>query len=99
MAQAKEISPGGVVERNISLSVKIMRFLMDNPQVFDALPEEFELVILPDDDPDIRQYNLELLDKYGSEGKPVVFARITTHPEDPKAQVKPSIFVPVHITA
>ena len=99
MAQTKTTSQEGIVERNISLSAKIMQFLMDNQQVFDSLPENFELVILPDDDPDIRQYNLELLDKYGSENKPVVFARIKAHPEDPKMQGKPSIFVPIHIAA
>lgn len=99
MAQTKEISREGVVERNISLSSKITQFLIENPQVFDALPDKFELVILPDDDPEIRQYNLELLDKYGSEDKPVVFARIKTHQKNLKAQVKPSIFVPVHIAA
>jgi len=76
-----------------------MQFLMDNPRLFDSLPEKFELVILPDDDPDIRQYNLELLDKYGSEGKPVVFARISVHPENLETQVKPSIFVPIPIAA
>ncbi len=99
MAQSKEITREGVVERNISLSSNIMQFLIENPQVFAALPDKFELVILPDDDPEIRQYNLELLDKYGSEDKPVVFARIKTHQKNLKAQVKPSIFVPVHVAA
>ena len=99
MAQTKVDPPKGTVERNIWLTGKIMQFLMDNPQVFNSLPEKFELVILPDDDPDIRQYNLELLDKYGSEGKPIVFARIKVHPENLKTQVKPSIFVPVPTAA
>jgi hypothetical protein len=88
-----------VVERNIILSGKIMQFLMENPKVFSSLPEKFELVILPDDDPDIRQYNLELLDKYGSENKSIVFARIKIHPENLEKQTKPSIFVPVNIAA
>jgi hypothetical protein len=95
MAQTKVNSHEETVERNILLTGRIMQFLMDNPQVFSSLPEKFELVILPDDDPDIRQYNLELLDKYGSEGKPIVFARTNAHPENLKTQGKPSIFVPV----
>lgn len=99
MAQTKENSPEGVVERNIILSGKIMQFLMDNPEVFNSLPDKFELVILPDDDSEIRQYNLDLLDKYGSEDKPVVFARIKMHQKNLKAQVKPSIFVPIHVAA
>jgi hypothetical protein len=99
MAQTKVALQKGIVERNILLSGKIMKFLIDNPQVFSSLPEKFELVILPDDDPEIRQYNLELLDKYGTEGKAIVFARITAHPENLTSQTKPSIFVPVPIAA
>ena len=82
-----------VVKRNITLTDAIMRYLLENPKVFKSLPDQFELVILPEDDPEIRLYNLELLDKYGSEGKLVVLARLPSgnSPE----QMNPSIFVPV----
>lgn len=53
-----------------------MRYLIENPQVFRTLPDHFEVVILPDDDPEMRLYNLELLDKYTSNGTPIVFVRI-----------------------
>src|SRR5436309_12938394 len=99
MAETKVGIPPETVERNILLTGKIMQFLMESPQIFDSLPEKFELVILPDDDPAIREYNLELLDKYGSEDKPVVFARITTHPKDLNSSSKPRIFVPVPMAA
>ncbi len=55
-----------------------MKYLLNDPQVFDSLPDKFELVVLPDDDPEMRLYNLELLDKWESENKPIVFARIKT---------------------
>jgi hypothetical protein len=80
-----------VVKRNISLTGEIMRYLLDNPKVFEFLPDNFELVVLPEDDPEIRMYNLELLDQYGSEGKPIVFARVKSD----AAKLEPSIFVPV----
>jgi len=97
MARKEVSSLDEIVERNIMLNGKIMQFLMENPQVFSSLPDNFELVILPDDDPEIRQYNLDLIDKYGSEDKPIVFARVKIHQERLKSQVEPSIFVPVHI--
>jgi len=84
-----------VVERNIRLTGELMRYLLERPQVFDSLPDNFELVILPDDDPEMRLYNLELLDSYGSEGKPVVFARITSSRERILNQMNPSLYVPV----
>jgi hypothetical protein len=92
-------APAHVVERNVGLTEKIMKFLLDRPHVFSSLPDEFELVVLPDDDPEIRSYNLELLDRYGSEGKPVVFARIKVHANDPAQASVPSIFVPIPVPA
>ena len=95
MAQTKINAPADAVERNIQLTTEIMRYLMSQPQVFDALPDKFELIILPEDDPEIRLYNLELLDQYGSEGKPIVFARFKSGSGTPPTPTAPSIFVPL----
>ena len=97
MAQIEMNSPQNVVERNLALTSEIMRYLLNQPQIFSALPDKFELVILPEDDPEMRIYNLELLDRYGCEGKPVVFARTRAHQMDELSQQKPSIFVPVAV--
>ena len=80
-----------IARRNIALTGEVMRYLLENPNVLQSLPERFELVILPEDDPEIRLYNLELLDQYGSEGKPIVFARMKSAP----IASPPSIFVPL----
>ncbi|MEA3338525.1 MAG: DUF5647 family protein, partial [Chloroflexota bacterium] len=95
MAQTKVNKPPNVVERNLRLTGDIMRYLLNNPQIFDSLPNNFELVILPDDDPDIRLYNLDLLDKYGSEGQPIVFARIRSKPTHISDSINPSLFAPI----
>jgi hypothetical protein len=81
----------GIVERNIRLTGKIMEYMIGHPQIFEALPDDFELVILPEDDPEISQFNLDLLNKRGRKGKPIVFARIKTSART----IRPSIFVPV----
>jgi hypothetical protein len=99
MAQEELNAPRSVVERNIALVGLVMQYLLDHPQVFDSLPDDFELVILPKDDPDIRAYNLELLDKYGSEGKPIVFARIKSKQTNGDKETAPSLFAPIPITA
>jgi hypothetical protein len=82
-----------IVERNVRLTGQIIKYILNHPKMLDILPENFELVLLPEDDPEVRILNLDLLDKYGSEGKPIVFARINTHAIT--AKWKPSIFVPV----
>ncbi len=87
--------PNHVVERNITLLGNLMRYLLAKPELLSSLPDSFELVILPEDDPEIRQYNLELLDTYGSEGKPIVFARVESSQETDFSKNRPSLYVPV----
>jgi hypothetical protein len=87
---AKKVNPE-IAKRNLAMTGEVMRYLMENPKVFESLPDNFELVILPEDDPEIRIYNLDLLDKYGSEGKPIVFARLKAN----TLSMPPSIFVPL----
>lgn len=81
MERAPLKAPQNVVERNIALTGELMNYLLEHPQVFRTLPDNFEAVILPDDDPAMRSYNLELLDKYTAEGKTIVFVRLHAHEE------------------
>lgn len=99
MAEKEIVTPRNVVEKNIALVGRLMQYLFEHPQVFDALPDEFELIVLPKDDPEIRAYNLELLDKYGSEEKPIVFARIRSNQTKGDKEVIPSFFTPVVMAA
>jgi hypothetical protein len=84
-----------VVSRNIALTSEVLRSMLEEPEVLDQLPADFELVVLPDDDPELRLYNLELLDKYGSEGKPIVFVRMSAGQKQPANGVPVSFYVPV----
>ncbi len=65
-----------VVEQNISLTEEVMRYLLDNPQVFESLPDNFEMIVVPENDPEMSAYNLSLLDKFENDGKKVVLARV-----------------------
>lgn len=87
--------PKNVVQRNIALLADLMRYLLAQPRILDSLPDNFELVILPDDDPEMRLYNLALLDAYGSEGKPIVFARMKSCAEADFEKFRPSLYVPL----
>ncbi len=95
MAAKKLKEPRNVVSRNIALTGEVMRYLLNNPKVFDSLPDSFELVILPDDDPEMRSYNWELLDRFGSEGKPIVFVRLKTSRATIFGQAPPSLYIPL----
>lgn len=87
--------PSNVVERNIGLLEVVLRYCLAKPQILEALPDDFELVILPEDDPEILRYNLDLLNKYGSSGKPIVFARVKSTLD--LTRVHPDIYVPLAV--
>jgi hypothetical protein len=87
--------PDKVVERNINLIGNVMHYLLDRPQVLNSLPDKFELVILPDDDPELRHYNLELLDVYGREGKPIVFARLRSSEATNLKNARLNFYIPL----
>ncbi len=87
--------PKDAVERNIALLEILMRYLLAKPQVFEALPDNFELIILPEDDPEMLQYNLALLNEYGSAGKPIVFARVRSNLD--LTRIGPDIYVPLAV--
>ena len=95
MAQEIVKVPSDVVEKNIALTGRIMQYLLEHPDVLASLPDEFELVVLAEDDPEMRQYNLELLDLYTDEGRPVVFARAQTRPKRGRSVTRPVLFAPV----
>ena len=71
-----------VVERNVKLSGEFTLYLANHPEIFDVLPDLFELVLLPDDDPELRAYSLELLDRRSVLDQPVVFVRLSTQQID-----------------
>jgi hypothetical protein len=85
-----------ISERNLELVTAMMRFILDQPQVLDRLPEDFQLVLLPDDDPELRRYNLETLEKEAGNDEPVVFVRLTAAAPISSAD-PPRIYVPVPV--
>ena len=100
MAQSKITAlrkPRRVVERNITLLDSLMRYILAEPQVLDSLPEKFELVILPEDDPEMCLYNLKLLNRFGSEGRPVVFVRMKSSEKVDWTRARPSLYVPLAV--
>ena len=82
-----------VLERNLALTGEVMLSLLARPELLEQLPENFRLVVLPEQEPDIWLYNLELLRTAEQPAQPLVFARIrqgTGH-----AQPETSFYAPL----
>lgn len=97
MAKTSMTKPDDVVKRNMALVSELMQYLMAQPHMLESLPEQFEMVILPDDDPEMRLYNLELLDASGDAGMPVVIARLKSSRTRLTKGVSPDFYVPLAV--
>ena len=48
------------VERNLELAERLLVAGFDDPALLEAVPDGATIVLLPDDDPELAAYNLEL---------------------------------------
>jgi len=64
------------VEKNIRLSFEFSKYLIDHPELEDKLPEEAEVVILLEDDPEFNKKAEILAEKSKQEGQQVVFVKV-----------------------
>lgn len=94
-ATPRRRKPSRVVERNVALTDNFMRYILARPRILEALPDKFELVILPQDDPELRRYNLDLLDAFGSEGRAIVFVRLKSSKETDFKAAHPQVYAPI----
>ncbi len=96
MEKLPVVCPEHVVERNLLLTETVMQYFFDHPTVLATLPDNFRLVILPDDDAELRVYNLDLLDRYAGSNDPVVFVRTRVeYRQDVYQQGNINIYAPV----
>jgi hypothetical protein len=83
-----------IVERNLDLATSVTRFILEHPHILDRLPSDFRLVILPDDDRELSQYNLDLLAKRTDQDKPVVIVRLAAHQANFESS-PPQVYIPL----
>ncbi len=65
-----------LVKRNIELCAEFSRYLFDHPEMQSSVPSDAELVLLPDGDPELKQFNRKMGDGMAKAGEKVVFVRI-----------------------
>ena len=65
-----------MIERNIELSAEFSRYLFDHPEIEEKLPVDAEIILLPEFDEKLKEYNLTLGKKIESERSKVVYVSI-----------------------
>jgi len=71
-----------LVELNIELSAEFSRYLFDHPEFSDKIPPDSEIVLVPEIDMELRDYNLTLGKEIEAEGEKVTYITIKgIHPK------------------
>ena len=83
-----------IVKRNLDLVASVTRFILERPDILDRLPPDFRLVVLPEDDRELSQYNLDLLARRSDPSKVVVIVRLAAHRTDFES-APPQVYVPI----
>jgi hypothetical protein len=65
-----------MVERNIELSAEFSRFLFEHPEIEEKLSIDAEVVLLPEFDKELKEFNLELGKNIEKEGGKVIYISI-----------------------
>jgi len=71
-----------LVELNIELSAEFSRYLFDHPELSDRIPPDAEIILVPEFDTELMDYNLSLGREIEAEGGYVTYISIKRiHPK------------------
>lgn len=73
-----------MIGRNIELSVEFSRYLFEHPELEEKIPLGAEIIILPEFDNQLKDFNLELGRELEASGERVAYIKI--------AKLRPKIF-------
>lgn len=65
-----------MIERNIEISAEFSRYLFEHPEFEEKLPVAAEVILLPEFDKELKEYNLRLGKNIESEDGKVVYIAI-----------------------
>ena len=65
-----------MIERNIELSAEFSRFLFEHPETEEKIPAYAEIILLPEFDQELKEFNLKLGRDVETEGGRVVYISI-----------------------
>jgi len=65
-----------MIERNIELSAEFSRYLFEHPEIEEKIPLDAEIILLPEFDKELKEFNLGLGKNIESEGGKIFFISI-----------------------
>ena len=65
-----------MIERNIELSAEFSRYIFEHPEIEEKIPFDTEVILLPEYDRELREFNLQLGKNIKNEGEKVIYISI-----------------------
>jgi len=65
-----------IFSKNLILSTEFDRYVLEHPEFADRIPENAQVVLLPEDDQGLREKNIEIAKAQREPGQPVVYVEI-----------------------
>jgi len=65
------------VRRNLELFTAFMQQALDSEELRDLIPQDADLVFLPENDPELREANLKLAETLRASGKKPIFVKVS----------------------
>jgi hypothetical protein len=65
-----------MIERNIELSAEFSRYLFEHPEIEDKIPRDAEIILLPEYDEELKEFNLGMGKNIEAEGGKIVYISI-----------------------
>ncbi len=81
------MSQDEIIKKNLELHAAWMSYCFEHPEVFEQIPANAQMVIIPNDNPSLSEENMKTANKLKKKGHSVVIVHIDT-PKPPTPQIE-----------
>ena len=65
-----------LIDKNIGLSIEFSKYIFEHPELEDKMPKGAQVILLPEYDKELCEYNLMIAEKQREREQPVVYVKI-----------------------
>jgi hypothetical protein len=65
-----------LIEKNLSLSIEFSKYIFEHPEIEDKIPKGAQVVLLPEYDKELYEYNMTIAGEQREKEQPVVYVKI-----------------------
>jgi len=77
-----------ITKRNLDLLNEFMKMAFDQPEIFDKFPKDAELIILPENDPELYKANLKIKQSLEKKGEKFVIVKMKKPEKVPPPEIE-----------